>query len=59
MKPLSIIALFFAAFLIFLGISSRQASGGLSYAVMVAGFLILIFLAVVWGIYFVKQKKNG
>lgn len=58
MKPLSIIAFLFAAFLIFLGISSRQASGGLSYAVLIAGVLILIFLAVIWTLFFTKEKKE-
>lgn len=58
MKPLSLIAFLLAAFLIFLGYSARISSGGLSYAVMIAGFLILIFLAIVWVIYFVKEKKE-
>lgn len=58
MKPLSLIAFLFAAFLIFLGFSARVASGGLSYAVMIAGVLILIFLAIIWTIYFVKEKKE-
>lgn len=58
MKPLSIIAFLFAAFLIFLGIFSRQSSGGLSYAVLVAGILILIFLAVIWILYLKKEKAE-
>ncbi len=58
MKPLSIIAFVFAAFLIFLGFSARVASGGLSYAVMIAGFLILIFLTVFWILFLVKEKKE-
>ncbi len=58
MKPLSIIAFFFAAFLIFVGIVSRKSSGGLSYAVMIAGGLILTFLTVVWLIVLTKQKKE-
>jgi amino acid transporter len=58
MKPLSLIAFVFALFLIFLGISSGQRTGGLSNAVTVAGALILIFLAIVWAIYFVKEKKE-
>lgn len=59
MKPLSIIALLFAAFLIFLGIFSRQSSGGLSYAVIVAGVLVLIFLAVIWILFLKKEKKEA
>ena len=58
MKPLSIIAFLFASFLIFLGVSSRQASGGLSYAVLIAGILILIFLAVIWILFLKKEKAE-
>jgi len=58
MKPLSIIAFLFAAFLIFLGIFSRQSSGGLSYAVLTAGILILIFLAVIWILFLKKEKAE-
>jgi hypothetical protein len=59
MKPLSLIAFVLALFLIFLGISSRQTSGALSYAVIVGGGLILVFLAAVWTIYFLKEKGEG
>ena len=58
MKPLSIIAFLFASFLIFLGIFSRQSSGGLSYAVLIAGILILIFLAVIWILFLKKEKAE-
>ncbi len=58
MKPLSLIAILFAVFLIFLGFSARVASGGLSYAVMIAGFLILIFVTVIWTLFLVKEKKE-
>ena len=58
MKALSTIALIFAAFLIFLGISSRKASGGLSNAVAIAGFLIVIFVAVIWLITFIKERRE-
>lgn len=58
MKSLSIIAFLFAAFLIFLGVFSRQSSGGLSYAVLVAGILILIFLAVIWILFLKKEKAE-
>lgn len=58
MKPLSIIAFLFAVFLIILGISSRQSSGGLSYAVIIAGILVLIFLAVIWILHLKKEKTE-
>ncbi|MGI9054217.1 MAG: hypothetical protein ACR2F2_00295 [Pyrinomonadaceae bacterium] len=58
MKPLSIIAFMFAAFLIFVGIVSRKNSGGLSYAVIVAGAIILIFLAIIWTLFLVKEKRE-
>jgi TRAP-type C4-dicarboxylate transport system permease large subunit len=59
MKPLSIIAFVFAVFLIILGILSRRSSGGLSNAVIVAGVLVLIFLAVIWILYLKKEKKEA
>ncbi len=58
MKPLSLIAFVFAAFLILLGIASRKTSGVLSYAVIVLGVLILIYLTIIWAIFFVKEKKE-
>ena len=58
MKALLFIALVFAAFLIFLGISSRTTAGTLSNAVIVGGTLILVFVAVVWILMFLKEKKG-
>lgn len=57
MKALSLIALFFAAFMIFLGISTHPQQGTLSNAVIIAGSLIAIFVAVVWIIKFVNERK--
>ena len=58
MKSLSSIAFVFAAFLILLGILSRKTSGVLGYAVILLGVLILIYLAVIWAMFFVKEKKE-
>ena len=59
MKALSLIGLVFSAFLIFLGVSSKKASGDiLSYAIIVGGAIIGIFVVVVWVIMFIKEKKK-
>ncbi|MBA2736114.1 MAG: hypothetical protein H0U50_04905 [Pyrinomonadaceae bacterium] len=58
MKALSLIALFFAAFLIFLGISSRKTSGTLSNTVIIGGAVIAGFVAIIWAITFIKEKKG-
>lgn len=59
MKALSLIAIVVAAFLIFLGYSSKTAAGGvLSNAVIVGGVLIVVFVAVVWLVIFIKEKKG-
>ncbi|MBS1792570.1 MAG: hypothetical protein JSS81_01880 [Acidobacteria bacterium] len=59
MKALSLIGLVFAAFLIFLGISSRQASGAvLGNAIVIGGILIAVFVFVVWIILYVKEKRE-
>jgi hypothetical protein len=58
MKALSLVALSMAAFLIFLGISSKETAGVLSNAVIFIGELIAFFVAVVWTITFFKEKKN-
>jgi len=60
MKALSFIGLVFAAFLIFLGFSSRQSAGNvLSNAIIVGGALIAGFIVIVWIIMFFKEKKNS
>ena len=58
MKALSLVAIFFAAFLIFLGFSSRETSGVLSDAVIFLGALIAVFVAIIWLLAFFKKKKN-
>lgn len=59
MKALSLIALVFAAFLIFLGVTSRAASGNvLGNAVIIGGALIAVVVAVIWAIILVKEKKG-
>lgn len=59
MKALSLIALVFAAFLIFLGYTSREKSGDvLGKAVMIGGAMILIFVAVVWILAFIKKREE-
>lgn|GEM_PF-4503324 len=60
MKALSFIGLVFAAFLIFLGVSSRNTSGSvLGNALIVGGAIIAGFVIVVWIILFVKEKKKS
>jgi len=60
MKALSFIGLVFAAFLIFLGVSSKSAAGNvLSNALVVGGVIIAAFVIIVWIILFVKEKKNS
>ena len=58
MKALSLIAGVFAAFLIFLGISSRKASGALSNAVIIGGVIIAVLVAIIWTIIFIKERKG-
>ena len=59
MKALSFIAIIFAVFLILLGITSKDASGNvLGNAVIIGGALILVFVAVIWAIIFIKEKKG-
>ena len=61
MKALSFIGLVFAAFVIFLGYSSRGAAGDvLGNALIVGGAFIAAFVIIVWVILFVKEKgKSG
>lgn len=58
MKALSLVGLIIAAFLIFLGISSRATAGVLSSAVIFIGALIAFFVAIVWAITFFKEKRD-
>lgn len=60
MKALSLIAIVFAAFLIFLGISSRVTSGRiLGNAVVAGGVIIAATVVAVWIITFIKKKKEN
>ena len=60
MKALSFIALVFAAFLILLGLSSRNSAGYvLGNAVIVGGVIIAAFVIIVWIILFIKEKKKS
>lgn len=58
MKALSLITIVFAAFFIFLGISSREKSGALSNAVIIGGAFIAVLVAIIWAITFIKEKKG-
>jgi len=59
MKALSFIGLVFAVFLIFLGVSSRNAAGTvLSNAIIIGGSLIALFVFCVWLILYFKEKKD-
>jgi hypothetical protein len=59
MKALSLIGIVFAAFLIFLGFSSRKTAGGvLSDALVVGGSIIAGFLIIVWVIMFFKERNK-
>jgi len=60
MKALSVIGLVFAAFLIFLGLSSKKTAGDvLSNAIIIGGAIIAAFVIIVWIIMFFKEKKNS
>jgi hypothetical protein len=59
MKALSVIGIVFAAFLIFLGFSSKQTAGAvLSDALIVGGAIIAVFLIIVWVIMFFKERSK-
>ncbi len=58
MKALSLIGLLFGAFLIALGVSSIWTAGGLSYAVIIGGSLIIIFVSIIWLLTFIKEKQE-
>lgn len=59
MKALSLIAIIFAAFLIFLGVSTRQSAGNvLGNAVIIGGSFIAVIVAIVWALILIKEKKG-
>jgi heme/copper-type cytochrome/quinol oxidase subunit 4 len=60
MKALSFIAILFAAFLIFLGVTSKQTAGGvLGNAVIAGGVIIAVVVAAIWILMFFKEKKGN
>ena len=60
MKALSFIGLVFAAFLLFLGFSSRTTAGSvLANALIVGGVIIAVFVIIVWIILFIKEKRKS
>ena len=60
MRALSFIGAVFAAFLIFLGVSSKNEAGGvLANALIVGGAIIGGFIVIVWIILFIKEKKDS
>lgn len=59
MKALSTIAMFIAAFFIFLGFVTKESSGILSNAIIIGGVLIAILVITIWVIMFVKEKKEA
>lgn len=58
MKALSLIGLVFGTFLITLGALSVRTAGSLSYAVIIGGASVVIFVAIFWLITFTKEKKG-
>lgn len=58
MKPISVVALFIAALLMFIGISGRETDRLLSNAVIVAASIIIGIVVVVWIIALVKNRNN-
>lgn len=57
MKALSFIGLVFAAFLIYLGITTKSVTGSvLGNTVLVGGVIIGAFVIIVWIILFIKEK---
>ena len=59
MKALSLIGLFFAAFLIFLGATSKGSTGAvLGNAVIAGGVAIAVLVAVIWIIFYVKERRE-
>ena len=59
MKALSFIGLVLAAFLIYLGVSTKTASGNvLGNTVLVGGVIIAAFVIIVWIILLIKEKRK-
>jgi TRAP-type C4-dicarboxylate transport system permease large subunit len=59
MKAFTLVGLIFSAFLIVLGITSKNTAGNvLANAVIVGGLLVLLFVVAIRIISYVKEKKE-
>jgi quinol-cytochrome oxidoreductase complex cytochrome b subunit len=59
MKAFTLVGIIFSAFLIVLGITSKNSAGNvLANAIIVGGSLILLFVIVVRIISFIKERKG-
>lgn len=59
MKALSLIALFFAVFLVFLGATSKGPAGAvLGNAIIAGGVIIAAIVAAVWIVMLIKEKRE-
>lgn len=57
MRALSFIGLVFAAFLIYLGVTTKTGSGNvLGNTVLIGGIFIAAFVIIVWIILFIKER---
>lgn len=59
MKAFLLVGILFSAFLIILGVTSRKTAGDvLSSAVLVAGGFVFVFVAVIWVLSYIKEKRE-
>ena len=58
MKPLSLIALFISAALMFVGFAGRHTNKLLSNAVIVGASFIIVVVVVVWIVAFLKKDRK-
>lgn len=60
MKAFTLMGSIFAVFLLILGFTSRNSAGKiLSNAVIAAGLLVLLFVAAIRVISYIKEKREG
>ncbi len=60
MKAFVLVGLVFSAFLIILGIASIEKAGDvIAYASIVAGGMIFLFVAAIWTLSNIKEKREG
>lgn len=60
MKAFVLVGLIFSAFLIILGIASIEKAGDvLAYAAIVAGSLVFLFVAAIWILSKIKEKREN